>query len=872
MTLPTAKGWSALWRGVLVSTAFGCSFVLAQNAPQREESVQSLQPSPPSQPERVAREIDKARKSLEQGTSQIAVNRLESLLKDPALSAAQIAEAVSLLARAFLQLGLPERVCGLCEHLPQAVSGVEAPASITADGCIAFAQAQMELGRYHKAGEWYLKASEAGGDPHGSALGYGSALVLEGRVEAARAALQKGLERAGSGEAANPFRLALASVAIDQGRVEDARNFLRLAVPGSQTDKHAVGLLEARLMLHQGRASEAEAGFSAVIHSGQLMPEHLLLGAALGHMDALMAQGRPEEAGKFLFQFLSQNPTAPRTGRERLFQRWVKILSEQPGAPDEGLRKTAGSGGALDRPLATYFLGEFYASIGRPARAEEERERFCRDYPGHALVARACLMRAEVALARGDLDQALGFISQGIAVCWDPELRSVLQFREAVVRYRKGQFAEALERFETLMRGESPLASDAVFNAALAALKLGNYRKAAQLGETLGKNVASKQLAVELELETVLQRCRDGHSQAEESLKTFLKSHPGHPREADVKLAFVELTHQQLISLPAGSAASAGQPLRARANSYFQQVRATPLAPSTAEQAAYLEVFLADAEQPRDDARIIELAESFVRVFADSPLIPEMRMKLGEIYFRRKDFANAETQFAILIALQPEGALAETSGYLAGQCAANLLNPGSVDRALTYWDEVARRTGPLRWKARYQQASVKCRLEQESEGVVLFDLILKAPSGVDQDLRFAALCGKADALLAVAKREALPVEQAVSQYQLLAKEADAFPHWRNQALYKTAKALEASRPLESLEAFVQLLDSPGSMDAGEYFWVFKAGFDAARFLERQAAWRDAVNIYERMAKMPAPRAQEAGARARQIRLERFLWE
>jgi hypothetical protein len=33
-----------------------------------------------------------------------------------------------------------------------------------------------------------------------------------------------------------------------------------------------------------------------------------------------------------------------------------------------------------------------------------------------------------------------------------------------------------------------------------------------------------------------------------------------------------------------------------------------------------------------------------------------------------------------------------------------------------------------------------------------------------------------------------------------------------------------------------------------------------------------VSVYERMAKMPAPRAQEAGARARQIRLERFLWE
>jgi tetratricopeptide (TPR) repeat protein len=430
----------------------------------------------------------------------------------------------------------------------------------------------------------------------------------------------------------------------------------------------------------------------------------------------------------------------------------------------------------------------------------------------------------------------------------------------------------ALEKFESLSQGDSRIAPEAAFNGGLAALRMGNYRKAGQLGQSLGKNTTSSSFAVELELETVLQRCRDGHSQAEESLKSFLKAHAGHPREADVKLAFVELTHQQLMNLPAGSAASLGQPLRARANAYFKQVMAAPIPSSTAAQAAYLEVFLADAEQPRDDGRVIELAEAFVRAFSESPLIPEMRMKLGEVYFRRKDFANAETQFATLVAQQPDVALAETAGYLAGQCAANLLNPGSVDRALMYWDEVARRAGPLRWKARYQQASVKCRLGQESEGVVLFDLILKASAGVDADLRFGTLCGKADALLVIAKRDGLPVDQAVEQYQLLAAEADAFPHWRNQALYKMAKAYEASRPKESLEGFIRLLDATGSMDAGEYFWVLKAGFDAARILERQSAWRDAVNVYERMAKMPAPRAQEAGTRARQIRLERFLWD
>ena len=58
----------------------------------------------------------------------------------------------------------------------------------------------------------------------------------------------------------------------------------------------------------------------------------------------------------------------------------------------------------------------------------------------------------------------------------------------------------------------------------------------------------------------------------------------------------------------------------------------------------------------------------------------------------------------------------------------------------------------------------------------------------------------------------------------------------------------------------------------EYFWFYKAGFDAARTFEQQENWKSAVGIYQKMAKAEGPRTAEAQGRMRQLRLEHFIWE
>jgi tetratricopeptide (TPR) repeat protein len=360
--------------------------------------------------------------------------------------------------------------------------------------------------------------------------------------------------------------------------------------------------------------------------------------------------------------------------------------------------------------------------------------------------------------------------------------------------------------------------------------------------------------------------------QADEALLSFIRNHPQSPRLGDARIALAELYTMQSQEAGSPFGARNASTLLEKAGGLLRVVAENPQSPQTAMQARYLAVFLADAQQPRQDEEVLRLGDEFLLEYSGSKLASEVRMKMGEVYLRLGDRANAEVQFASVAAQDREGPLGETALFLAGQCASSLLNPGSVDRALAYWDKVAGGKGPLRWKARYQQAAVKSRLGEEKEGAVLFELLIRASSGVSGELRLAARCGRADALSSLAKRTGESLDEAVAEYRMLLEDPDVTPMWRNQALYKLGKIFEKTDTAVALEHFESVLNSPGNVEAGEFFWSFKAGFDAAGLYQSKREWKQAVRVYEKLASMPGPRSSEARTRALQLRLEHFMWE
>lgn len=164
--------------------------------------------------------------------------------------------------------------------------------------------------------------------------------------------------------------------------------------------------------------------------------------------------------------------------------------------------------------------------------------------------------------------------------------------------------------------------------------------------------------------------------------------------------------------------------------------------------------------------------------------------------------------------------------------------------------------------------------------MALYDVILTNEPPPEPELRYAVLCGKGDNLLALGRKEPARIEAALTLFDELARKDDVPLGWRNEALYKKARALEQlNRVPAALEAYYDLLDQTSRAHAGqeglsqrEYLWFYKGGFDAARIFEQKSDWRGAIAVYQKMASFEGPRAAEARARTKQLQLDYFIWE
>ena len=137
-----------------------------------------------------------------------------------------------------------------------------------------------------------------------------------------------------------------------------------------------------------------------------------------------------------------------------------------------------------------------------------------------------------------------------------------------------------------------------------------------------------------------------------------------------------------------------------------------------------------------------------------------------------------------------------------------------------------------------------------------------------------ALCGKADIFFEQASAEKSSLARAVALYDQLASETADQPHWQNQALFKKGVCLEKESDRSgALATFYRVLEfNPSPDKPPEFFWYYKAGFNAARLLEEEQKWDSAAAIYGKLVAASGPRSEEAKTRLNQLRLEHFLWQ
>jgi tetratricopeptide (TPR) repeat protein len=799
--------------------------------------------------------IGEAREAIGENIPEVAVEKLRQALANmPVGSEAQVG-ALALLAEAQLNASHPEDVL---ETLAQLSDPGPAATKLRA-------MALMALARWDEALPHLRTLANHAPDAAAAHAGEAECLQALGRTREAMDVLQP---VALAKDAPVALRLRLASLLVELGRTDEARPLLHSTAESTPTVQHWQRYIQARIHLLEKKPLAALDDLApllgdAVNPQPAGLTQNLRAAATLAEADARLAAGGPETAEKVLEAFIRQNPESPHI--ETIFRRLDQIYALDPSTDEGPLSRMAAELPPQTAALAQYHLARAHMRAKRNDRSDATLNAFLTRFPEHRLTPYVHTLLAENAKARGDLTGAETALDAASRTAQTETLRGELALQTALLNLQQEEFVRASTGFRNAALRSPALKINALYDSALAWLRQKNF---VHFREDLAAFTAESTdpvLAGNLRIEEGLVHARAGDKEAQLALRAFLVDFKGHPRRPEAQLALAEL------ALNDGNAAEAQKLQRA--------VVATETTPELREQAEYLGIFLDDAQTPRNDAQsarneeqAIARGRDFIRQHPASAVLGEVRMKLGEIYFRREDYLNAQEQFETLAREQPDGPHATAALFLAGQCSMKLLNTASLNRALELFGAVVEKHGPLEAHARLHQALVKTKLGAPDDAVKIYDNILSAQPPVDPELRLAALTGKADNLVALGKTDPKQFTAAIASYDQVIATAAAPPSWRNQAAYKKAKTLEQQDQSDAaLVIFYDILKNAAT-GPRETFWFAKAGFDAAALVESRQQWKSAVGLYEKMAAIPGPHAEQARQRVRKLRLEHFLWD
>ena len=809
--------------------------------------------------------LEQARRALAEGIPQVAIYGLESALKAPGFPAAERPTARRLLAEAQLATG---GSAAALETLAEFTDSSDTAATLLR------AHAYAAEGRWAEAFEIYKAIAQQPNAPAAALVGEAESLQSLGRTGEALPVLEKLIR---SEQASIEARLRYAALLVEADRPAEARKALGTTPAGSLGDESWRRYIEARILLAEGNKKGALAILEPMLHSatGERPPglsENLFAAATLALAEANLAPGNPDAATKILETFIRKNPETSQL--EIVFRRLDQLYALDK-TPQEGVMQ----GFVLDRDfpprgmaLARYYIMRMQIRQKRYRRALEAVTQFLQKCPKSPLTPDVYAIRADaycalilpenerrapedtefanqyLAAAEAALDAA------SLAATTDDQ-KAEFALRTALVNLWQREFLRAASHLKVAK--QSPrLRAAAMYNSALAWLMQENHEYFSREFSEYVAGPGAPVLAGQLLLEQGLVKARGHEPGAAEALLYFLKKYPAHPRRAEAQLALAELAYLQ------------GHTQEAMI--YVQAVAPSPQTPEVAGQADYLNVFLEDARQPRNEDRVIALARAFIEKYGTSPRVPEVRMKLGQIYFQREDYLNAQEQFETVATAFPDGSYAETALFLAAQCGTKLFSAEAHNHALELFDKVAAKKGSLEPHARLQQAILKSQLGAEDDAVKIYDSVLAIAA--PDEVRFAAMVGKGDNLAALARKDAKQGPAAIAAYDALLATA-AGPAWRNQALYKKARVLlQLGREGDALVLLNQILDKNIGPGPRETFWFSRAGFDAANLLEAQQQWKSAIGIYRKMVKIPGPHVIQAGQRIKALQGEHFLWD
>jgi tetratricopeptide (TPR) repeat protein len=792
----------------------------------------------------ISSDITDASAPIAEGVPEVAVVRLQALLNH-SLPESEWRVAMEKLAEAQIAAKQPENTLALLtdvrvRELPWAKFWR--------------AQAFASLHRWAEALPLYEQLADDGESPFHNASIFGAAEMLRalGRHDEA---LKKFTLLIPDREWAPRAQLRAAELYIETGDATSARRLLEEMQPTSIAERRERRVLRGRLELIQRRPERAIGIFQGLLKRPEGTAHSALISAVLGIAEAQMELRTPEIADDVIEQFIDRHSADP--DLSLLFARLDELYRAEHKPSRNELERWVRSPEQPRRTFARWYLARFEIRAGRRERARQLFTDVRHTSAKSQAIAPALLEFAQFEVEDKHFDEAIAILSEARSFHPEPALVARIDFLFAQAQYLARRFDRAAADFEQIGRSRSPWAKIALFNASTGWLQLGNHtRFLTDYGE-LEKMGGDEDARADLQLEEGLLQAAKGDEKSERSLQQFIHDFPKNPRVSEALVSLAELAFH------------ASPPRLDEARKYLSRATESPTA-AAAERGDYLNIWIEESAAG-NEAKVIDLANRFLEQHGTSSFAPEVRMKLAELYYRRQDFANAQTQFELIAQQTPDNSLGEKALFFAAESAMSSMGEHSLDQAIVLFDQVVRQNGALRWAARNEQAVIERKLGKPKDALALYDEVLKSDAGPSE--KREALCGKGDIFFEMGATDPTSYQRAIEVYDQLASDRDEPIHWRNQALFKKGLCLEKKTDrANALATFYKILEEDARPDRRrELFWYYKAGFNAARLLEEDSKWESAAAIYEKLAAAGGSRSEEAKARLTNLRLEHFLW-
>ena len=792
----------------------------------------------------ISSEIAKASAPIEEAVPEIALVRLHALLSNN-LPESEWRAVVEKLVQAQIAANQPENALVLLEdtrlhELPWAKFWR--------------AQALASLQRWAEALPLYeeLSRDERSSFRSPATFGAGEMLRALGRRNEA---LKKFTLLIHDQEWATRAQLRAAELYIQAGDAGGARRVLDGTEPTSVAERRERRVLRARLELIQRRPERAIGIFQGVLKRPEGAAHSTLIAAVFGVAEAQEQLRTPEVADDVIEQFIDRRPADP--DLPVLFARLDELYRAEHKPSRNELERWVRNPEQPRRTFARWYLARFEIRAGRRERARQLFDDLRQTGMKSQAIAPALLEFAQFEIEDKHFDEAITILEDARSFHPAPSLLSQIDFLSAQAQYLARRFDRASADFEQIARSGSPWTKVALFNASTGWLQLGNHaRFLTDYGE-LERVGGEDEARADLRLEEGLMQATKGDEKAAKSLQQFVHDFPKNPRASEALVSLAELAFH-------------ASPQRLEeARTYLARAAQSPTA-AALERGDYLNIWIEESAGG-NEAKVIELAKRFLAEHGNSSFAPEVRMKLAELYYRRQDFANAQTQFELISQQANDSSLGEKALFFAAESAMSSMGERSLDRAIVLFDQVVRQNGALRWPARNEQAVIERKLGKPKDALALYDEVLKSDAGPSE--KREALCGKGDIFFEMGATDPNNYQRAIEMYDQLAPEKDEPIHWRNQALFKKGLCLEKKNErADALATFYKILEEDAQPDRRrELFWYYKAGFNAARLLEEDSKWESAAAIYEKLAAVAGSRSEEAKARLTNLRLQHFLW-